>query len=167
MPVLQVLGEYDHLIPPAASRPFNDVVGSDDVTTIEHSTGHIGLSVSSSSHETVWPAVADWYHRVSEPDASDDTDDPADEETGGEPVDDTGVDGDATDNAGVETDTGAGGDTTAGVETVAGIGPTYAERLREAGVETTADLIERDSSELAEITGAGDSRVEGWLAELG
>jgi polyhydroxyalkanoate synthase len=172
MPVLQVLGEYDHLIPPAASRPFNDVVGSEDVTTIEHSTGHIGLSVSSSSHETVWPEVADWYHRVSEPNGSDDTDDREDEETGGVTVDDTGVGGDTTDKTGVEGDadveseTGTDGATVAGVETVAGIGPTYAEHLREAGVETTADLIERDISELAEITGAGDSRVEGWLAEL-
>jgi poly(R)-hydroxyalkanoic acid synthase, class III, PhaC subunit len=198
MPVLQVLGEYDHLIPPAASRPFNDVVGSDDVTSIEHSTGHIGLSVSSSSHETVWPEVADWYHRVSEPDESDDAG-PENEGTGGETVDDDGAEGNAagdtsTDdpsdgveagNAGVENDgtgvendgttaveseTKADDDTaatgTAAVQTVTGIGPTYAERLREAGVETTADLVERDISELAALTGAGDSRVEGWLAEL-
>jgi len=170
MPVLQVLGEYDHLIPPTASRPFNDVVGSEDVTTIEHSTGHIGLSVSSSSHETVWPEVADWYHQVSESDESNGTED---DDTGGEPVDDNppddaeagdvGVEGDS---ASVESETVTDGATTAGVETVAGIGPTYAERLRAAGIETTADLVERDSSELAELTGAGDSRVEGWLAEL-
>jgi len=61
MPVCQIVGEYDHLIPPAASKPFNDAVGSDDTTIIEFPTGHIGLSVSSGSHAELWPDVADWY----------------------------------------------------------------------------------------------------------
>ena len=143
LPLLQVVGEYDHLIPAAASKPFNEVVGTDDVTTIEHSVGHIGLSVSSSSHEQVWPAVADWYHRVSEPD---------------EPASEPRV----TDGPG-ETALDTGGPD---VETVEGIGPTYAERLRAAGIETTADLAGVDVSRLAEITETGETRVEGWLDEL-
>ncbi len=57
MPVLQITGEDDQLIPPEASHPFSDVIGSDDVSTIEHSTGHIGLLFSSGSHEEVWPDV--------------------------------------------------------------------------------------------------------------
>ena len=61
MPVVQVIGEYDHLIPPEASKPFNDVVGSDDTEIMEYSTGHIGLSVSRSTHENLWPAVAEWF----------------------------------------------------------------------------------------------------------
>jgi polyhydroxyalkanoate synthase len=61
VPVLQIVGEYDHLIPPGASKPFNEAVGSDDTTIIEFPTGHIGLSVSSSSHAELWPQVADWY----------------------------------------------------------------------------------------------------------
>jgi polyhydroxyalkanoate synthase len=80
MPVIQILGEYDHLIPPGASKPFNDVVGSDDVTTIEYPTGHIGLSVSSSSHEEVWPEVCEWYHDVSDSDVADDADETDDSE---------------------------------------------------------------------------------------
>ena len=61
MPVLQILGAYDHLVPPAASTPFNDRVGSDDVTTIEYPTGHVGLAMSTSSHRDLWPEVAEWY----------------------------------------------------------------------------------------------------------
>ncbi len=122
MPVLQILGEYDHLIPPEASRPFNDVVGSDDVTTIECPTGHIGLSVSSSSHETLWPQVAEWFHEQS-----------------GAPD----------------------------VETVSGIGPTYGDRLREAGVETVEDLAEHDAAELAEIAETSESRAADWLDRVG
>jgi polyhydroxyalkanoate synthase len=74
MPVLQIVGEYDHLVPPEASTPFNDVVGSDDVTTMKASTGHIGLSVSGASHEELWPDVADWYRERSRPAALDDVD---------------------------------------------------------------------------------------------
>jgi polyhydroxyalkanoate synthase subunit PhaC len=61
MPVLQIVGEYDHLIPPGASKPFNDAVASDDTSVIEFPTGHIGLSVSSSSHTKLWPEVSEWY----------------------------------------------------------------------------------------------------------
>jgi polyhydroxyalkanoate synthase len=76
MPVLQIVGEYDHLVPPEASTPFNDRVPTDDVTTMEFATGHIGLSVSSSSHEELWPAVAAWYADRSGDDAPDLTDVP-------------------------------------------------------------------------------------------
>jgi polyhydroxyalkanoate synthase len=123
MPILQVVGEYDHLIPTAASKPFNDVVGSDDVTTVEYSTGHIGLSVSSGSHEDVWPAVSDWYAANQNP----------------------------------------GGDD---VETVAGIGPTYAERLRSAGIETVDDLREAGPVAAADAADAPESRVEDWFDDL-
>jgi polyhydroxyalkanoate synthase len=61
MPVLQVIGEYDHLIPPAASRPFNERIASEDTEIMESATGHIGLSVSRSAHRMLWPAVADWF----------------------------------------------------------------------------------------------------------
>jgi polyhydroxyalkanoate synthase len=60
-PTLQIVGEYDHLIPPAASKPFNEHVGSDDTDVIEFPTGHIGLSVSSRSHADLWPQVGDWF----------------------------------------------------------------------------------------------------------
>jgi polyhydroxyalkanoate synthase len=121
MPVLQILGEYDHLIPPTASKPFNDVVGSDDVSTIEYPTGHIGLSVSSSSHEDVWPEVCEWFYEKS-----------------------------------------SGDD----LETVSGIGPTYAERLRDAGVVTTDDLADHDAAELAEIAQTSESNAQDWLDQL-
>jgi len=67
MPVLQILAEYDHLVPPEASRPFNDVVGSDDVTTMEEPTGHIGLSVSRTAHAELWPNVREWIGERAEP----------------------------------------------------------------------------------------------------
>ena len=146
MPVLQILGEYDHLIPPSASKPFNEVVGSDDVTTIEYPTGHIGLSVSSSSHAEVWPAVCEWYHDVSEREDS---------------------------TVETETDREASTESTATddeeqmqLEAVDGIGPTYADRLREAGIETADDLGNREAAELADVAQAPVSRVEAWLDQI-
>jgi polyhydroxyalkanoate synthase len=152
MPVLQLMGEYDHLVPPAASKPFNEVVGSDDVTTIEYPTGHIGLSVSSSSHEDVWPRACDWFAEKSgvEGETEDDEGEPA-------------VDGESdTEESTPEADTAESAD----VETVGGIGPTYAERLRTAGVETVADLAEYDAAELAEIAETSESRAADWLDQL-
>ncbi|OAQ54517.1 poly(3-hydroxyalkanoate) synthase subunit PhaC [Natrinema mahii] len=61
MPVLQIVAEYDHLIPPAASKPFNDAIASDDTEILEFATGHIGMSVSSRSHAELWPEVCDWF----------------------------------------------------------------------------------------------------------
>ncbi|MFB6151066.1 MAG: class III poly(R)-hydroxyalkanoic acid synthase subunit PhaC [Haloarculaceae archaeon] len=126
MPLIQIIGEYDHLIPADASKPFNEVVGSDDVTTIEYATGHIGLSVSSSSHEEVWPRVSEWYadHQYEEPGAAD-------------------------------------------VETVDGIGPTYAQRLRDAGIETVDDLREAGVERAAEAAEAPESRAADWFDGIG
>jgi polyhydroxyalkanoate synthase len=61
---------------------------------------------------------------------------------------------------------GEGGDSPVDVETVAGIGPTYADRLRDASIETTADLVGRDAAALADVTGAATSRTENWLDDL-
>lgn len=48
------------------------------------------------------------------------------------------------------------------VETVSGIGSAYADRLREAGVETVADLAGSDAEELAAAIDLSPKRVERW-----
>ncbi len=65
MPVLQIVAEYDHLIPPGASKPFNEVIGTDDTEVLEFATGHIGMSVSSRSHDELWPQVCEWFEERS------------------------------------------------------------------------------------------------------
>jgi len=49
------------------------------------------------------------------------------------------------------------------VSSVSGIGPTYADRLREAGVETVADLEGYSAAELAEIAQTSETRAQDWL----
>ena len=46
-----------------------------------------------------------------------------------------------------------------------GIGPAYAERLEDAGIENVADLAGADAAALAEETGLGEGRVANWIEQ--
>jgi polyhydroxyalkanoate synthase len=173
MPILQLMGEYDHLIPAAASKPFNDVVGSDDIETIEYPTGHIGLSVSGSSHEDVWPRAAEWFHEQSDDmdlvgDATEiEIDDGTDAavETEEEPeADEPPAEDDESEDG--EQATLTGEEEADGVDTVNGIGPTYAERLQAAGIETVADLAAADAATVAEAAEVSESRAQDWIDQV-
>ncbi|MFB6084243.1 MAG: PHA/PHB synthase family protein [Halorientalis sp.] len=156
MPLLQLMGEYDHLIPAAASKPFNDVVGSDDIETIEYPTGHIGLSVSGSSHEDVWPRAAEWFHEQT--DAAE-IEDATEIEIGDE--------GDETEaEPETEEEPPADDEDADSVDTVDGIGPTYTERLEAAGIETTADLAAADAATVAEAAEVSESRAQDWIDQI-
>lgn len=48
------------------------------------------------------------------------------------------------------------------VENVSGIGPAYAERLGEAGVDTVGDLLAVDPEELASETDLSAKRIRRW-----
>jgi polyhydroxyalkanoate synthase len=60
MPVLNIFGEQDHLVPPSSSRPISEKVGSKDVTTKPFDLGHIGMYVSGRSQKELAPTVANW-----------------------------------------------------------------------------------------------------------
>ena len=51
------------------------------------------------------------------------------------------------------------------LESINGIGPTYADRLRDKGIESVAELAELDPEEAAEITRASTSRTADWIEE--
>jgi len=166
VPLLQLMGEYDHLIPADAQKPFNDVVGSEDITTIEYPTGHIGLSVSGSSHENVWPQACDWFHEHGYADVAADAtqieiDDVEDESA------DAAVEAEEEPEAEEPpSDPQPDVETEASIESVGGIGPTYAERLRDIGIETTGDLDAADVSTVAEAAQVSESRAQDWLDQV-
>ena len=68
MPLLTVLAEQDHLVPPASTLPLNDLVASKDKEIIHFPGGHIGTLVSSSAHRKLAPAIARWLADRSAPD---------------------------------------------------------------------------------------------------
>jgi polyhydroxyalkanoate synthase len=67
MPVLNLFGEQDHLVPPYCSKPLADLVGTKDVTTIAYPVGHIGMYVSSKAQKEMPPTVANWLKERSAP----------------------------------------------------------------------------------------------------
>jgi len=64
-PVLNLIAEKDHLVPPATSIVLENLISSKDKETIVFPTGHIGLSVSSKSLKELWPKVARWLAKRS------------------------------------------------------------------------------------------------------
>jgi len=60
MPVLTIYAKEDHIVPPASTRPINDLIGSRDKELMEFPGGHIGVFVGSRSQKVLTPAVAKW-----------------------------------------------------------------------------------------------------------
>ena len=60
MPVLCLLAQKDHLVPPASTRPLLDAIPSKDKELIEYPVGHIGIFVSSKALKDVGPKIAKW-----------------------------------------------------------------------------------------------------------
>ncbi|MFC4405783.1 class III poly(R)-hydroxyalkanoic acid synthase subunit PhaC [Haloarchaeobius iranensis] len=156
MPVLQIVAEYDHLIPPEASKPFNDVLTTDDKTIMEFPTGHIGMSVSSRSHAELWPDVCDWFGERMVDDTGDVSTTPVDVESG---ADAAATEEDEDSSVEIEVE----GTEAPDLEDIDGIGPAYAQRLRDAGVDSVAALAAADAVELAETSELPVSRVEDWI----
>ncbi len=59
-PVLTIAAEHDHIVTPAAARPLNDLVGSDDVTELLIPAGHIGLATGRQAVKTTIPELTAW-----------------------------------------------------------------------------------------------------------
>jgi polyhydroxyalkanoate synthase subunit PhaC len=60
LPILNLIGKRDHLVPPASSAALQRLVGSRDYTTLEFDLGHIGMYVSARAQREVPPAIAKW-----------------------------------------------------------------------------------------------------------
>ena len=60
MPILNLIGKRDHLVPPAASAALKNLAGSDDYTAIEFDLGHIGMYISARAQREVPAAIAGW-----------------------------------------------------------------------------------------------------------
>lgn len=60
MPLLNIYATADHLVPPAATKPLNDLVGTEDKTLYEFQGGHIGVFVGGRSQKELAPAIAGW-----------------------------------------------------------------------------------------------------------
>jgi polyhydroxyalkanoate synthase len=60
MPLLNVMAQFDHLVPNESSHPLTVAVSSTDKDTMVFPTGHIGMFVGSKSQKEVCPKIAEW-----------------------------------------------------------------------------------------------------------
>ncbi len=60
MPLLNIYGQYDHLVPPEACEVLTTKVGSRDTENVCLDTGHVGIYVSSRFQKETVPKIADW-----------------------------------------------------------------------------------------------------------
>jgi polyhydroxyalkanoate synthase subunit PhaC len=60
MPLLNIYGLYDHLVPPGAADKITQAVGSSDTEDLCLDTGHIGIYVSSKTQREFTPKIVRW-----------------------------------------------------------------------------------------------------------
>jgi polyhydroxyalkanoate synthase len=60
MPLLNIYGRFDHLVPPQACELLTRKVGSRDTEDLCLDTGHIGIYVSSKCQRELGPKIARW-----------------------------------------------------------------------------------------------------------
>ncbi len=60
MPLLNIYGLYDHLVPPEACEKLTRTVGSKDTEDLCLKTGHIGIYVSSRYQKEFTPKIVQW-----------------------------------------------------------------------------------------------------------
>ncbi len=66
-PLLLLVAEHDHLVPPSSTLKIREHVGSRDVEALSIDAGHIGLAVSSKAHRRLWPRAVQWIADHSTP----------------------------------------------------------------------------------------------------
>jgi polyhydroxyalkanoate synthase len=60
MPLLNIYGQYDHLVPPEACEVLTKKVGSRDTENVCLDTGHVGIYVSSRFQREIVPKITAW-----------------------------------------------------------------------------------------------------------
>lgn len=60
MPLLNIYGRYDHLVPPEACEQLTSRVGGTDTENLCLDTGHIGIYVSSKTRKEFVPKIVRW-----------------------------------------------------------------------------------------------------------
>jgi polyhydroxyalkanoate synthase len=59
-PLLNIMGEYDDVVPPRSSSALGESAGSRDWSNLAYPAGHVGTAVSGGAQRKLWPQVGQW-----------------------------------------------------------------------------------------------------------
>jgi polyhydroxyalkanoate synthase len=65
VPLLHVVAQYDHIVPPACARPLVERVGSRDKEELVLPGGHISIAAGPNAVKRMWPALDSWLEERS------------------------------------------------------------------------------------------------------
>jgi polyhydroxyalkanoate synthase len=60
VPLLHVVAQFDHIVPPDCARPLVERVGSDDKEQLVLPGGHISIAAGPNAVKRMWPALDSW-----------------------------------------------------------------------------------------------------------
>ncbi|MNR59694.1 hypothetical protein D3C85_1810090 [compost metagenome] len=65
MPLLHVIAQYDHIVPPECANPLVERVGSRDKQEIVLPGGHVSIAAGPNAVKRMWPALDSWLEERS------------------------------------------------------------------------------------------------------
>ncbi|MFT7722568.1 MAG: alpha/beta fold hydrolase [Roseateles sp.] len=65
VPLLSIVAQYDHIVPPECSRPLIERVGSRDKQEIMLPGGHVSIAAGANAIKRMWPALDAWLQQRS------------------------------------------------------------------------------------------------------
>lgn len=65
VPLLHVIAQYDHIVPPEAAQPLIQRVGSRDKQEIVLPGGHVSIAAGPNAVKRMWPALDSWLEERS------------------------------------------------------------------------------------------------------
>ena len=64
-PILHIMAQYDHIVPPECGKPLIEGVGSEDKEEIILPGGHVSLVAGANAVKRMWPKLDQWLERRS------------------------------------------------------------------------------------------------------
>jgi len=65
VPLLSIVAQYDHIVPPESSRPLIERVGSRDKQELVLPGGHVSIAAGANAIKRMWPALDSWLQERS------------------------------------------------------------------------------------------------------
>jgi len=60
VPLLHFIAQYDHIVPPPASHPLVELVGSTDKEEVVLPGGHVSIAAGPNAIKRMWPKLDSW-----------------------------------------------------------------------------------------------------------